>query len=99
MAVVADEGEVVDVGFALIDGFPRQQMVCHTLCVVCAALDASSVSGDEPVDLGWRGEPFASALPEEFAVAVEDVGNDVSPAHDLVEDGSGEWLAIGSNDR
>ena len=76
MAVGAEQGQVVDVGGTLGWGFPRQEVVGDALIGVGAALGAAFVSADESVDLGGRGEPVFSSLPEELAVLRKDLGDE-----------------------
>ena len=55
----------------------------HTFRMVGAAFNTSAVSGNQPVDLGWCGEPNISALPQKLALCREDLADPVGVLHQL----------------
>ena len=69
-------------------------MMGHTFGMVGAAFDTSAVSGDQPVDLGWSGEPNISALPQELALCREDLADPVGVLHQFFDDRLREGFAI-----
>ena len=94
VAVVADEYEFGDVGFAFGWGAPGHGVVGFAATVVGAAEDAAFVSNDQCQVLGVGGESCVAAEPEGLAVESEDEADDVDVGsevfgQDAVGDGAG----------